>query len=142
MPAPASPERMIDLMLARSVKHAIPLLIAALIVRSSFAADNPFEAGLAALTEGNFDKAISLFTEDIRLQPRNGAAYDNRGFAYLQKGDLDRAIADFTMPIHMRPDYPHPYSNRAHAYEKKGDYSRAIEDYTRAIQLDPNRAED
>jgi len=76
MPAPASPERMIDLMLASSVKHAIPLLIAALIVRSSFAADNPFEVGLAALTEGNFDKAISLFTEDIRLHPRNGERGD------------------------------------------------------------------
>jgi tetratricopeptide (TPR) repeat protein len=105
MPPLASPERMIDLMLARSMKQAIPLLLAVLIVRSAFAADNPFEAGLAALKEGNFDRAISLFTEDIRLHPRNGAAYDNRGFAYLQKGDLDQAITDFTVPIRMRPDY-------------------------------------
>ena len=142
MPALAPRGRVISLILIRPVKHALPLLLAALIVRGCFAADNPFESGLAALKEGDFDKAISLFTEDIRLHPSNGAAFDNRGFAYLQKGDLDRAIADFTVPIRMRPDDPHPYSNRAHAYEKKGDYSRAIADYSRAIQLDPNRAED
>src|SRR4026208_676781 len=103
------------------MRVTIALLFTLLVIEVALATDRPFDAGLVALHEGNFDKAISLFTEDIRLHPENGAAYDNRGFAYLQKGELDRAIADFTVPIQMRPDDAHPYSNRAHAYEKKGD---------------------
>jgi tetratricopeptide (TPR) repeat protein len=130
-----------DLILTRPMKHAIPLLLAALIVRSSFAADNPFEAGLAALKEGNVDKAISLFTEDIRLHPRNGAAYDNRRFAYLQKGDLDRAIADYSRAIQLDPNRAEDYNNRGAIFGSQRQWDKAIADFNAAIQKNPRFAE-
>jgi TonB family protein len=124
------------------MQRTISPLLALLIGGITVAAERPFDTGLAALHSGDLDSAISQFTEDIRLHPENGAAYDNRGFAYLQKGQVDKAIADFNVPIRMRPDDAHPYRNRAHAYEQKGDLSRAIADYSCAIELDPNRADD
>ena len=39
-----------------------------------------------ALNKGSFDKALSDFTEAIRLDPNDALAYDDRGFAYANKG--------------------------------------------------------
>ncbi len=45
--------------------------------------------------KGDYDRAIADFTEAIRLDPKLGSAFSNRGLAYEKKGGFDRAIADF-----------------------------------------------
>ena len=50
----------------------IALLFTLSAIEVAFAGERPFDAGRVALHEGNFDKAISLFTEDIHLHPENG----------------------------------------------------------------------
>jgi tetratricopeptide (TPR) repeat protein len=52
--------------------------------------------GNVARERGDFDLAISEYSEAIRLDPKNGVEYQNRGNVYATKGDTDKANADYT----------------------------------------------
>jgi tetratricopeptide (TPR) repeat protein len=52
--------------------------------------------GLACYAnKGYHDKAIADYTKAIKLQPKSGVTYNNRGKAYSEKGDYDKADIDF-----------------------------------------------
>jgi len=55
----------------------------------------PFDSGNAFFDKKEYNKAISAFTEAIRLDPNLVPAYNNRGTAYAEQGNLDKADADF-----------------------------------------------
>ena len=84
-----------------------------------------------------FDKAIAQFTEVIRLDPKNAAAYANRGETYGHKGELDKRIADDSEAIRLDPKNAAAYDNRGSAHREKGENDKAIADYTEAIRLNP-----
>jgi tetratricopeptide (TPR) repeat protein len=100
----------------------------------------PFQRGVACHSRGEYEQAISEFSEALRLDPNNALAYANRGDAYRLKGDLERAIADFGEALRLNPSNPLAYINQGIAYRLKGDYDRAVADYTEALRLDPNNA--
>ena len=52
--------------------------------------------GYAYYGKQEYDKAISEFTEAIRLNPNYILAYNNRATAYGKQGKNDKANADFT----------------------------------------------
>jgi tetratricopeptide (TPR) repeat protein len=60
--------------------------------------------GVTDANSGDYDKAITIFREAIKLDPENGAAFGNRGLAYAKKGDFDQAIADFDEAIRLNPN--------------------------------------
>jgi tetratricopeptide (TPR) repeat protein len=98
---------------------------------------------LAALRaeEQRYDRAIAGYSEAIRLDPKNAAAFHNRGLVYFwMKGDSDRAIADYSTAIRLNPKYIEALINRGIAYWMKGDSDQAIADYSTAIRHDPNNA--
>ncbi|MDR1113143.1 MAG: tetratricopeptide repeat protein, partial [Bacteroidales bacterium] len=96
--------------------------------------------GIEYVQQGDFDNAITAFTQVIGLDPNHARAYSNRGIAYRNKGDYDRAIADYNQAIRLDPNHANAYYSRGIAYHYKGDYDRAIADYNQAIRLDPNHA--
>jgi tetratricopeptide (TPR) repeat protein len=100
-----------------------------------------FDRGSLFLDRGDYDNAIAVYTDGIRLDPNYADAYYNRGNAYSDKGDYDRAIADFTQAIRLYPNYALAYNNRGRAYYNKKDYDRAIADNTQAIRINPNYAD-
>lgn len=59
--------------------------------------------GVAYGTIGQYDKAISDYTQAIALQP-TGAAYALRGYTYERKGARDQAIADYRTALRLSPD--------------------------------------
>ena len=62
----------------------------------------------------------------IRLGPKFGHAYNNRGSAWGAKGDLDRAIADFIQAIRLDPKDAQAYYNRGIAWEKQRSLREAL----------------
>jgi tetratricopeptide (TPR) repeat protein len=101
-----------------------------------------FDRGLAFLGREN-DKAISDFTEAIRLDPNYALAYFNRGKAYIHQGSFDKAVSDFTQAIRLDPNYALAYFNRGKAYTYQNYQiadDNAMSDFTEAIRLDPNFA--
>jgi tetratricopeptide (TPR) repeat protein len=108
--------------------------------------------GLAFASKGELDRAMSDFTDAIRLNPNDPHAYNNRAIVWRDKGDPDRAIADFSeaIRINARPrsdiggngtGHVNVYSNRGLAWQAKGDFNRAMADFDRAIQEDGKDAE-
>ena len=105
-------------------------------------AEAAHKRGEAASDNKNYKKAISEFTEAIRLNPNEPKYLKDRGFVYdLYIEDYDKAIADYTKAIQLEPDDDDAYYWRGEAYIKKGDHDKAIADYTKRIQMNPNKPE-
>ncbi len=95
-----------------------------------------FDRGQIHSRKGEYDQAISDFTEIINRTP-DAATYSSRAYAYLLKGDYDHAIEDSTRAIGIRPgDYA--YVTRGMAYYFKADYGNALLDANSAIKLAPD----
>ena len=92
-----------------------------------------YNRGNAHYAKGDYDHAITNYSEAIRLDPNDHSAYDNRGSAYSHKGDLDRAIADYERAMRINPQDIKPIYNRGNLYKKKGDFDRALADYNHVI---------
>lgn len=98
--------------------------------------------GNKAFEEGDFRKAIRLYTKGIDRDPANAALYSNRSASYLQAakqmGIDTRAMAlrDADKVIDLRPDWFKGYSRRGDALFKCERYSEAAVAYERALALD------
>jgi tetratricopeptide (TPR) repeat protein len=94
------------------------------------------------MEEGEYDRAISEFTNALEIDPGIANTYGNRGGAYLATSQIDQAIADFSKAVEIDPKSSHIYSNRAFAYRVKGEYDKAWQDVHKAqslgMQLDPD----
>ena len=53
-----------------------------------------YDRARALLSKREYDKAISDFTEAIRLEPTDGKSYYFRGYAYEEKGQNAKAEED------------------------------------------------
>jgi tetratricopeptide (TPR) repeat protein len=100
-----------------------------------------FSRGIACGASGDYDHALTAYSEAIKYDSRYPIAYNNRGVLYFKTGDNDNAIADYTEAIRLNPKVASPYANRGRAYHAKGDNDHAIDDYTKALRLDAKYAD-
>lgn len=85
------------------------------------------------------DQQIAGCTALIQEDPKNEAAYFNRGLVHgrdLQQ--YDRAVADFDQAIRLNPQDAAAYHSRAMSYERLGQKDRAEADFEQAAKLDPD----
>ena len=88
--------------------------------------------GRQHVMSGDSKGAIPIYSEAIRLSPRDGFIYYNRGAARLHVGDYDGAIADFSEVIRLEPKLKaDAYQARGDAKNYKGDTKGAKEDWLR-----------
>ena len=65
------------------------------------------DRGTAYYDLQEYDKAISDYTEAIRLNPNNPETFYSRGIIYKSQGKLDKATADFNRAsIHNKAEAP------------------------------------
>jgi len=75
------------------------------------------DQGIKDILLQDYDKAITNFTEAIRLNPTYAFAYCNRGYTYLNKKNYNMAISDFTSALRLEANNANTYYNRGVAYE-------------------------
>jgi tetratricopeptide (TPR) repeat protein len=90
---------------------------------------------------GDYSRAMFYLSKVIKLQPRNPAAYNDRGVAFQGMRTFASSIADFDQAINLNPRLAIVYFNRGISQKFLGDYDRVIADQTRAISLDPKLAD-
>jgi Flp pilus assembly protein TadD len=89
--------------------------------------------------EGDYGKAISLYSRAIQFDPDSAGALVNRGIAKAMTGNIDEAIADFDRAIDISPLDDNAYCCRGSALGHI-DRDRAFADFTKAIDLNPYSA--
>jgi tetratricopeptide (TPR) repeat protein len=81
------------------------------------------------------DKAISDFSEALKLDPQNMDVIFDRGLAYDNKGDADNALKDYSRVIELDPEQAAAYNNRGSIYADKEDWAKALPDFVKASAL-------
>ena len=95
---------------------------------------------------GDFDEAITLFTQVLAVQPSLVDAYNSRALAHLERdrpGDVDQALADLTRAAAIEGENPTTHLILAIAYRERGqlgDFDRAISELTQSITIRPEYA--
>ena len=100
------------------------------------------DEGLILYRQGKYQESINFYTEYLKTDPYNEAAYNRRGNVYFLKFEqYDAAIDDYNRAIEVNPQYWKPYYNRGNVHTILQDYDAAISDYNRALELNPNDAD-
>lgn len=101
--------------------------------------ENTFlDRGKQAYNQGQFDQAIQLLTESIKLNGDRADSYYWRGLALLAIKQNDRALADLTDAIRLAPDSTSCFLSRGLLYSNMGRLDKAVADFDQALAIDPN----
>lgn len=84
------------------------------------------------------DQSITDYSEAIKLNANNFAAFNNRGSAYLGKNDIASALEDFNKAIDLEPNNALGIANRAEVRRRQGRLQEALEDVNKALSIDGN----
>jgi len=86
---------------------------------------------------GEYEKAISVFNDEIRKNP-SSETFFNLGLAYGKIGLYDKEIAAYEDAIKLSPKKPELHFNVGSAYSSVGNKQKAIEALNEAIRLRPD----
>jgi len=95
----------------------------------------------AALTKGNAEQAVAVYTEALQDQTlpndRRAAILNDRGVAQNKLGQPRLAIDDYNRAVQLFAEYAPVYNNRGIALLRLGLPQEAIRDFDRALALAP-----
>ena len=104
----------------------------------AFAYNNRGDAWLA---KGDNDRAISDYSEAIRLDPKKAAYLNNRCWARAIAGrELPLALADCTEALGIARNNANIMDSRGFAYLRLGRLDDGLVDYDEALKLNPKQA--
>lgn len=97
---------------------------------------NLYLEGQQLADKGEYDRAIELYYDQIKADPKNAAAWREIGVAYYKKGDMAKAEEGLKQAIAINAD---ARSNLylGLVYEKQEKLSPAIDAYRAAMSLKP-----
>ncbi|XP_051849041.1 putative protein FAM10A4 isoform X1 [Antechinus flavipes] len=92
--------------------------------------------GLDALHNGEFQKALELFTEAIKLNPWLAILYTLRASIFIELQKPNAAIRDCSKAIDLNPHTAEPYKWRGKAHRLLGHWEEASQDLSLSCKLD------
>eukprot|EP00300_Choanocystis_sp_HF-7_P017259 c19677_g1_i1.p1 GENE.c19677_g1_i1~~c19677_g1_i1.p1 ORF type:complete len:293 (+),score=89.22 c19677_g1_i1:43-921(+) len=91
--------------------------------------------GNDAFRSGQYEQAISYYSEAMQYQRDNASLFTNRAAAYLKTDNCLGAEQDCSRAIELDPKNPKAFNRRGQARQALGDLDGAIEDFQIALQL-------
>ena len=102
---------------------------------------NLFRRAAALDAVGQTDKALTDYSDAIKLDPSASLAFLNRGVLLAtRKRAYDRAIQDFDRVLVLEPDNVDALIRRGDAFVQLGDFGRGMSDLDRAVSMAPENA--
>ncbi len=95
--------------------------------------------GLAALKDGDFNKAVKLFEEANKLDKSDVEIINNLGFSYLKKGDFNAAKEAITSALTLSPGRTTAWENLGEVFGKKGESNKAVACFSNAYRFSKDR---
>ena len=103
---------------------------------------NLFRRAAAEDALGNTEKALDLYNEAIRIDPKATLAFLGRGILLAsRKRAYERAIADLDKVLVLEPDNVLALIRRGEAFGELGETGRGLVDLDRAISLAPSSSQ-
>lgn len=102
--------------------------------------DRFFELGNFALEDGDYNKAIGLYDESLKVDPQFAMAINNKGVANMENDHPYEAILEYNQAILLEANYLDALFNRAYAYESIGKFDKALRDVDRIMTIKPDSA--
>jgi tetratricopeptide (TPR) repeat protein len=96
------------------------------------------ELGTIAYWDEDYDTAIRLINQVIKIDPRNAEAFRIRGKYYNYKEKYNKAIIAFDKSLNIDSGYGDAYIGRGTAYARLNKYDRAIEDFIKHLHFCPD----
>lgn len=97
--------------------------------------------GNASFSSGNFEEAITHFSNAISVDPTNHVLYSNRSASLASVSKFQEALQDAEKVVELKPDWPKGHSRVGAALHGLRRWEDAIKAYEKGLQLDPNNAQ-
>jgi tetratricopeptide (TPR) repeat protein len=94
--------------------------------------------GMSYLLLQRYEEATHCFNRAIKLDKRDAAAYNNRGYMEYRGKNYSRAIHYYQKALSLHPTDAVFRYNMGSAYFAMHDYTRAAQAFHAAYQLDPD----
>eukprot|EP00756_Hemistasia_phaeocysticola_P009003 Hpha_TRINITY_DN14801_c1_g6::TRINITY_DN14801_c1_g6_i1::g.169188::m.169188/K09553/STIP1; stress-induced-phosphoprotein 1 len=99
------------------------------------------ERGNALFKTNKYPEAIQEYTEAVKRNPKEHAAYSNRAAAYIKMGAYDDAEKDCQQSLKLKPDFLKAVLRLAQIYTFRKEFHKAMSEYDRAQKMDPGNQE-
>lgn len=96
-----------------------------------------FDAGVAATSAGDFQKAVEAFTRVVEMAPDRPEVLYNLGFAYEGLDQIDAAVEQYEKALAIRPEYYDPLIALAAIHTERREWTEAASAYEKAISIRP-----
>ncbi|CAJ0951834.1 unnamed protein product [Ranitomeya imitator] len=99
------------------------------------------EQGVNSVKDGNYTKAIELFSDAIRLDPKDYRYFGNRSYCYEQLELYPKALVDADISIQLSADCPKGYFRKGRALKGCNRYLEAEDAFKMVLKLDDGCSE-
>eukprot|EP00903_Cladosiphon_okamuranus_P006463 g6323.t1 len=94
-----------------------------------------------AVSKGEHEKAIRLFSQVIELEPKNERNFYKRFRVFLSKRKYAEAIKDLSRALELKPKYKQALAQRAKLLRMMGQCEEAAKDYAALEVIDPKHVD-
>ncbi|XP_075698486.1 uncharacterized protein LOC142663619 [Rhinoderma darwinii] len=94
------------------------------------------EQGINSVKDGNYTEAIELFSDAIRLDPKDYRYFGNRSYCYEQLELYPKALVDADISIQLSADCPKGYFRKGRALKGCNRYGEAEDAFKMVLKLD------
>lgn len=98
--------------------------------------DEKRSEAMSAFSEGEWETAIGLFTEAIKLNPNSAAMFAKRGACFIKNKSPRACVRDCSRAIELNPDNAGAYKFRGRAHRLLGNFTEAAKDLATACKID------
>uniref|UniRef100_A0A8D0GM32 Uncharacterized protein n=1 Tax=Sphenodon punctatus TaxID=8508 RepID=A0A8D0GM32_SPHPU len=94
------------------------------------------DCGTSAAERGCYQEAVLLFTEAVKLNPREHRLFGNRSFCYERLQLHAKALSDAELALSLEPGWPKGLFRKGKALMGLKHYSEAAHAFRELLQLD------
>ena len=100
--------------------------------------DRLYARGIREMNEGSFARAISTFSEIIKLKPDFAEGWNKRATLYYMTEQYDKSLEDCDEVMKRNPYHFGALSGYGHIHVEFRLYEQAIEYFQKALKINPN----
>jgi len=90
-----------------------------------------------AMQEGNFDKALAIYSEANIKEPKNDETLFKMGYTLAKQKRYDEALEYFHDALEIDKENPFTHLEMGNIYKINGEFASARNHYNLALELDP-----